>query len=232
MTSIRIAAATTDDDLRSFLAVVEAVHPGSGATPALLRHELDTQRETVFLVASLGGRAVGAGTGKASSLGDALYAMARVVPAHRRRGVGGELIRRLSAHAQERRCGSLVGRVLEDDLESRSFLERRGFSIVSRECPVALDLARIPSARPTPPAGVEIVSLTPGLGREISLSRSYNETAVMQERRKARPHRISRDATGRPPSGAVEFGELKWVSQWWCWAPSGATKARARSSIC
>ncbi len=159
MTSIRIAAATTDDDLRSFQTVVEAVHPGSGATPALLRHELETQHETVFLVASLDGRLVGAGTGKASSLGDALYAMARVVPAYRRRGVGGELTRRLSTHAQELGCGSLVGRVLEDDLESRSFLERRGFSTVSRECPAALDLTRIPTARPTPPAGVEIVSL-------------------------------------------------------------------------
>lgn len=159
MTSIRIAAATTDDELRSFLAVVEAVHPGSGATPALLRHELDTQPETVFLVASLDGLVVGAGTGMVSSLGGALYAMARVPPAYRRRGVGGELIRGLSEHARAVGRGSLVGRVLEDDLESRAFLERRGFAVLSRECPVALDLTRIPLERPAPPAGVEIVSL-------------------------------------------------------------------------
>ena len=113
----------------------------------------------MFLVASLDGRAVGAGTGKASSLRDALYAMARVVRTERRRGVGSELLRRLSEHAQALGCGSLVGRVLEDDLESRSFLERRGFAVLSRECPVALDLSRFPPARPTPPAGVEIVSL-------------------------------------------------------------------------
>ncbi len=71
----------------------------------------------------------------------------------------GELVHRLSEHARALGCGSLVGRVLEDDPESRAFLERRGFEVLSRECRVALDLARIPRTRPTPPPEVEIVSL-------------------------------------------------------------------------
>jgi mycothiol synthase len=138
---------------------VDEVHPGSGATVELLRHELETRRETVYLLASIAGERVGAGTGKASSIGDGLYAMARVVVGGRRRGVGGALLAALSAHARVVGRGSLVGRVLEADLEARAFLERRGFAQLSYERAVALDLAGIPSQRPTPPEGLSIVSL-------------------------------------------------------------------------
>lgn len=159
MTSIHIAGAETDAELAAFTAIVEAVHPGAGAAVALLRHELRTRPETMFLLATVSGAPLGAGTAMASSLGGALYAMARVLPSHRRRGVGRALLRALSEHARLVGREVLVGRVLEDDAESRAFLDRRGFAVLSRERPVALELGRIPAERPTPPPGVELVSL-------------------------------------------------------------------------
>ena len=80
-------------------------------------------------------------------------------PGYRQRGVGTAVLAALSRHAQTVGRGSLLGRVREDDTASRRFVERRGFVLVSRECPVALDLTRFDGPSPEPPAGVVIVSL-------------------------------------------------------------------------
>jgi GNAT superfamily N-acetyltransferase len=156
---MEIRPATSDQELVAFLRVVETVHPGSGATVALLRHQLDNRPLTAFLLAVLDGEAVGAGTAMASSLPGALYAMARVRPEARRRGVGSALVRALADRARDAGLATLVGRVLEDDEPSRAFLARRGCVDVTVERPVRLDLASLPDDRPVAPEGVEIVSL-------------------------------------------------------------------------
>ena len=103
---------------------------------------------------------VASGVGKPSSIGDALYAMARVLPGYRRHGVGTAVLAALSRHAQAVESGSLIGRVQEEDEASRRFVEQRGFILVSRECPVALDLTRLGGPPPPePPAGVVITSI-------------------------------------------------------------------------
>lgn len=156
---IDVAAAATDEELAAFQTIVTTVHPGPGVAVDALRHQLDTQPKSVFLVATVDGERVGAGTGVDSSVGDALYAMCRVLPGHRRRGVGCALLLALSDHARAVGCGSLIGRLLEDDLGARAFVEHRGFTVLSRECPVALDLGRYPAKPYPPPSGVELVSL-------------------------------------------------------------------------
>ena len=80
-------------------------------------------------------------------------------PATGSAGWGQRFSRALSRHAQTVGRGSLLGRVREDDEASRRFVERRGFVLVSRECPVALDLTRFDGPSPEPPAGVVIASL-------------------------------------------------------------------------
>jgi GNAT superfamily N-acetyltransferase len=156
---MEIQPATTDGDLAALLQVVEAVHPGPGATVALLRHELENRPGTAFLLAREDGEAVGAGTAMASSLPGAVYAMARVRPEARGSGVGSALLAVLSEHARGMGATALVGRVLEADGPSRSFLARRGFVVVTVERPVRLDLASLPPERPAWPEGIEIVSL-------------------------------------------------------------------------
>jgi hypothetical protein len=85
--------------------------------------------------------------------------MVRVLPAHRLRGVGTAVLGALSTHAVAVDRGRLIGRLREDDEASCRFVERRGFAVISRECPVALDLTRYAPRAVEPPAGVAIVSL-------------------------------------------------------------------------
>lgn len=159
MTELTIAPARTRGELTTFLAIGEAVHPGPKPSVDGLEHELATSASTAFVLAWRGAQAVGAGVGKTSSVGDAYYTMARVPPAYRRAGVGAALLAALSDRARRAGRGSLIGRLREDDDEARRFVERRGFSVLSRECPVFLDLSRFQEPARELPAGVEIVSL-------------------------------------------------------------------------
>ena len=158
MTDIRVVSARTRKELASFLAIGEIVHPGPRPSVEGLEHELATGAGTVFLLGVVDGEAVGTGVGKASSIDDAYFAMVRVLPACRGRGVGSAVLADLSDHARNAGRGALIGRLREDDREAGRFAERRGFALLSRECPVALDLSTFDEPAPEL-AGVEIVSL-------------------------------------------------------------------------
>ncbi len=158
MTEIRVAPARTTDELASFLSIGDVVHPGPRPSVDGLKHELASGVGTVFLLARLADETVGTGVGKTSSIGDAYFAMVRVLPAARGRGVGGAVLAALSGHARSAGRGVLIGRLREDDHEARRFAERRGFAVLSRECPVSLDLLRFDLPGLELP-GVEIVSL-------------------------------------------------------------------------
>lgn len=133
-----------------------------------LAHTLETDRESAWILAYRGGTAAGIGVGRPSSIAGSLYAMARVLPEHRRLGLGGALYAALSDHARVSGCTSLWGRIREDDAESRRFVRQRGFSEVGREYEVALDVERA-NLSADPPPGVEIVTLAerPDLVRAV-----------------------------------------------------------------
>ena len=74
----------------------------SSRTPSKPDHE------SAWVLAYGGGEAVGIGVGRPSSIaGGSLYAMARVLPEHRRRGVGHTLYAALSEHARNQGRTSL-----------------------------------------------------------------------------------------------------------------------------
>jgi len=123
-----------------------------------IEHFIASDRESAWLLALTGDDAVGCGVGRPSSIQSSLYAMARVLPEHRRQGVGTLIYDGLSEHAREIGRESLWGRVREDDAESRAFLRNRGFREAGREYEVVLDTARA-DATPAPPDGIELVSL-------------------------------------------------------------------------
>ncbi|HKB19661.1 MAG TPA: GNAT family N-acetyltransferase [Gaiellaceae bacterium] len=123
-----------------------------------IAHFVESDTESAFLLALDGDEALGCGVGRPSSVHSSLYAMARVLPEHRNRGVGSQLYEALSAHAKTLARDSLWGRVREDDDASRRFVRNRGFREAGREYEVVLDTAAAgPSAEP--PEGIRLVSL-------------------------------------------------------------------------
>jgi mycothiol synthase len=109
-----------------------------------IEHALATDRDSCWLLAFLDGRPAGAGVGRPSSVAGANFAMIRVLPECRGRGVGGELLGSVSEHARAAGRSELWGRIRADDAVSLAFARNRGFREVGREQDVVLDVLRAP----------------------------------------------------------------------------------------
>ena len=92
-----------------------------------------------------------------------------VLAAHRRQGVGSKLYGALSVWASERGALEMESPVAEDDVESLSFAQRRGFVEERREVRLVLRLADVSPLPVTLPDGIEIVTWAqrPELARGI-----------------------------------------------------------------
>lgn len=154
---LRLEAPTTPYHYERWAVIMERV-TGDVFGVEELAHIFATDRESAWLLAVRGDEAAGCGVGRPSSLAGSLYAMIRVLPEHRRQGVGGTIYQALSEHARGRGLSSLWGRIREDDAESRRFAQNREFSEVGREYEVVLDVAKA-DASAEPPPGIELVTL-------------------------------------------------------------------------
>ena len=76
-----------------------------------------------------------------SSIPGSAFAMVRVRPESRGRGVGGALLAAAGAKSQELGCASMWGRVREGDDTSLRFTAHRGFEEVNRDVDVLLEVA-------------------------------------------------------------------------------------------
>jgi GNAT superfamily N-acetyltransferase len=81
-----------------------------------------------------------------------------VLAGKRRRGAGTALYEAISMWAGERGVSELEVSVADNDPESLSFAQRRGFTEERREVGLVLSLAGISPPRVQPPAGIEIVT--------------------------------------------------------------------------
>jgi len=81
-----------------------------------------------------------------------------VLAEHRGRGVGTELLERLSRWLVERGCDEATSAVSEDDAPSLAWAERRGFVEVGRNSVLALDLEAFSGQPVAAPDGIEIVT--------------------------------------------------------------------------
>ena len=123
-----------------------------------IKHFVQSDPESAFLLVTRAGEALGCGVGRPSSIQSSLYAMVRVLPEHRGRGVGTRIYEALSKHARRLERESLWGRVREDDAASRDFVRNRGFREAGREYEVVLDTA-LAETQTEAPDGIELVSL-------------------------------------------------------------------------
>lgn len=156
-----IRKVVTHADLEVWTRVRNAVETYELSTVEDMRRELERDPDRLFLLAELDGGAVGCAFVSRSESGSGVaFALPRVRPAARRRGVGTALLRACSAHARELGCRELRCRADGDDAGSLAFGARFGFVEVDRQ--VELVRALMSDERsPEPPPGVEIVQLGP-----------------------------------------------------------------------
>jgi mycothiol synthase len=155
---LEVSRVQTDADLEVMIAVRTAADPDR-PPPRLqnLRHNLAANETLVYVIALLGREPAGCGFVDPWP-DDHARGHLVVVPTLRRRGVGAALLAELGQRAVQAGRPELEGEVVESDVESQEYLERRGYRVVGGERVVALDLTAEP-VQPYVPPGVEIVAL-------------------------------------------------------------------------
>ncbi len=163
-----IRRAETDADIAAYVATWAAVWPGEDAiSTGFVRQRIREEPERRYLLAEVDGAVVGTGVVGRSSQSDARPTLVGVLPAWRRRGIGGALMDRCLGYARYLDAARALAFVLEDDADSRGFLDRRGFVVTDRVVSLALDLEPDPPA-PVVPPGIEIRELD-----DVRLAEAY-----------------------------------------------------------
>ncbi len=162
---IELRVVSTDADHVSWARIKTAVSPDEPITAALLRAQHEDGR--LLLLAALDGDDVGCGIAAPSSFGGRAYLAARVLPEHRRCGVGAELVRALAEHA--RALGRTGVNAFVDAADPASLAFALGYGLA--EVDYQLEQVRVVGAEPPPPAadGVELAALD---GRREELLRA------------------------------------------------------------
>ena len=149
-----------DDELPRWNEIVAAVRPDLAASPEELLDWRRQAEDMAWLVATLDGADAGAGialcgwhTPPGVGKGEAY-----VLPASRGHGVGTAIFREIAGWVAERGCIELESAVREDDPESLTWVERRGFREIGRTSTLVLDLETIEEPAVDPPEGIEVVT--------------------------------------------------------------------------
>src|SRR5262245_61124806 len=157
--NVSIRPARSVEDLSGALDVSRRVSGNPLPTVAELEHVLANEPRSTFLLGYYGVERAASGVGKISSLVGCLFAMVRVLPEFRRRGVGEAMYSALSLHARSVGREELFGRVREDDGGSMNAVRTRGFREIGRDFTVILDLTKASGRAGSPPVGIEITNL-------------------------------------------------------------------------
>lgn len=153
MTGLR--AAESDEDLEVWAAVKSAVVPNQPVTAEQLRTSDEEGR--LLLLAEVDGEPVGCGIAAPSHFDGLAFAAARVLPGHRRRGIGTAIAAALIDHARALGRDGLSAFVDAAESASRAFVERYGLSEVDHELEQRRALGDEPPA--AVPDGIELVAL-------------------------------------------------------------------------
>lgn len=190
---IELRAAETDDELELWRRVRIAILPNERTDSV---EELRSSG-TFLLLAYRDGELAGSGSASKSDIGGGAVTP-RVLPEHRRRGVGTALLQRLASHAES--CGYDEVGSMVDDAGSLAFAERFGFAETGRQVE---QVRAVGPDEPWPsvPDGIELVTLAerPGL-----LPRLYHELALQA-------------FEDMPTPRKVEITLEQWETEWLNW---------------
>jgi GNAT superfamily N-acetyltransferase len=203
---IELRVAETDDELELWRSVRTAVLPNERApSVAELR-----SGGSFMLLAYRGGELVGSGTAGRSDMGGGAVTP-RVLPTHRRQGIGTALLERLASHAEG--CGHHEIGSMVDDAGSLAFAEQFGFAETGRQVEQVRTIAA-DEPWPVVPEGIDLVSLAerPELHRRL-----YHELALQA-------------FEDMPTPRKVEITPEQWESEWLTW-PEATLVALAGDEI-
>jgi len=193
---IELRPCESDADLEAWRRVRIAVVPHE-RTDSVEELRRSASGERLMLLAYRDGELAGSGVGGRSDTAGG-FAIPRVLPEHRRHGVGTALLHALASHAESLGFPDLGGGV--DDEESFAFARRFGFEEVG--CQVEqVRAVSDDEPRPAVPDGIAVVSAAewPGL-----LGRLYHELALQAFEDMPTPRR-------------VEITPEQWESEWVTW---------------
>jgi mycothiol synthase len=153
-----IRRAESDADLAAWCDVWNAITPREPNAVEEVKRRLERQPERLYLVALEGDEVVGLGFCGPSQSPERTAIVVRVLPEHRRRGIGSELLGRVVAHAARLEPPSVSGMVFEDDPDSIAWVTNRGFEEYARQVELSRALSKT-EAEPNAPNGVELAEL-------------------------------------------------------------------------
>ena len=206
---ITLQVAETNDDLEAWRRVrIEVVPSECTASVAELRQSHSPEK--LMLLAYRDGELAGSAFASRSDLGGGA-AMPRVLPEHRRQGVGTALLRRCAEHLAALGFKDIGSRI--DDEGSFAFAQVFGFQETGRDVE---QVRAVGSDEPWPdiPTGVELVSLVER--PELQL-RTYHELALQA---------IADIPTPRPIVVTEEQWQREWIT-----TPEGSFVALADGEI-
>src|SRR4051812_45877242 len=125
-----ISVCVTDEDYEAWRRVRIAVVPGERSDTAAEMRAQDSP-DRLLLIATIDGTVVGSGVADRSESGGGGFVAPRVLPDHRRRGVGSALLKPLAAHVSALGLPEL--RAMVEDRESQGFAEHFGFVEIDRQ---------------------------------------------------------------------------------------------------
>jgi mycothiol synthase len=167
---IELRPCESDDDLEAWRRVRIAVVPNE-ITPSVEEMRRTASPERLLLLAFRDGELAGSGAGGRGDTGSG-FAYPRVLPEHRRRGIGTALLRALATQVEALGLPDIG--VKAEDEGALAFAERFGFVEVGREIEQVREIAA-GEPWPTLPDGVELVTLAE---RPELLRRLYEDIAL------------------------------------------------------
>jgi mycothiol synthase len=153
MTTLRVVESAAD--LETWAKVKSTVVPNEPVTAEQLVASDEDGR--LLLLAESGGTAVGCGIAAPSHFGGRAFLAARVLPGHRRRGIGTELLHALSVHARGLGRDGINAFVYADEPHSIAFAEHFGLAEVDYQLEQVRSIGDEPA--PVLPAGIATQSL-------------------------------------------------------------------------
>jgi GNAT superfamily N-acetyltransferase len=157
-----IREARIREDLADLCEIWAAITPREPMTADQLLRRMERQPERLYLLAEDDGGAVGLALVAPSDSPGRTFIDIRVLPEWRRRGIGSALYEQALAHARGLEPEWLSTMVSEAEPQAVAWAERRGFERYQQQVELLLQL-RGNEQPPAPPAGIEIVEVTPEL---------------------------------------------------------------------